>query len=516
MALQNLPIGIQNFEKIRRDNYLYIDKTAFVYQLVHTGSYYFLSRPRRFGKSLLLSTLHAYFEGKRELFEGLAISAMEQKWDAYPILHLDLNTRNYKDAEALPGILNEYLEKWEALYGDKKKDRVLEERFTYVIEQAFARTGQRVVILIDEYDKPLLQAIGNQALQETYRNTLKAFYGALKSCDPYIKFAMLTGVTKFGKVSVFSDLNNLNDISMDWQYSSICGITDEELDSTLHGYTEQLAARNRMTVEAAREELRRRYDGYHFIEESEGVYNPFSLLSTFGKMRFGSYWFETGTPTYLVQLLQLHNYNLERMANEYATEDILNCVDVASTNPIPVIYQSGYLTIKGYEPRFRSYRLGFPNEEVEDGFFRFLLPYYTSVNKTEATFHIQKFVEEIETGQPEAFLNRLKCFFADTPYELVRDRENHYQNVLFILCKLLGVYVRAEYRTSQGRIDIVLQTQDYTYIIECKLDGTAEQALQQISDKAYALPFATGGTRVFRIGLNFSSETRNIEKWVID
>lgn len=516
MALQNLPIGIQNFEKIRRDNYLYIDKTAFVYQLVHTGSYYFLSRPRRFGKSLLLSTLHAYFEGKRELFEGLAISAMEQKWDAYPILHLDLNTRNYKDAEALPGILNEYLEKWEALYGDKKKDRVLEERFTYVIEQAFARTGQRVVILIDEYDKPLLQAIGNQALQETYRNTLKAFYGALKSCDPYIKFAMLTGVTKFGKVSVFSDLNNLNDISMDWQYSSICGITDEELDSTLHGYTEQLAARNRMTVEAAREELRRRYDGYHFIEESEGVYNPFSLLSTFGKMRFGSYWFETGTPTYLVQLLQLHNYNLERMTNEYATEDILNCVDVASTNPIPVIYQSGYLTIKGYEPRFRSYRLGFPNEEVEDGFFRFLLPYYTSVNKTEATFHIQKFVEEIETGQPEAFLNRLKCFFADTPYELVRDRENHYQNVLFILCKLLGVYVRAEYRTSQGRIDIVLQTQDYTYIIECKLDGTAEQALQQISDKAYALPFATGGTRVFRIGLNFSSETRNIEKWVID
>ena len=516
MALQNLPIGIQNFEKIRRDNYLYIDKTAFVYQLVHTGSYYFLSRPRRFGKSLLLSTLHAYFEGKRELFEGLAISAMEQKWDAYPILHLDLNTRNYKDAEALPGILNEYLEKWEALYGDKKKDRVLEERFTYVIEQAFARTGQRVVILIDEYDKPLLQTIGNQALQETYRNTLKAFYGALKSCDPYIKFAMLTGVTKFGKVSVFSDLNNLNDISMDWQYSSICGITDEELDSTLHGYTEQLAARNRMTVEAAREELRRRYDGYHFIEESEGVYNPFSLLSTFGKMRFGSYWFETGTPTYLVQLLQLHNYNLERMANEYATEDILNCVDVASTNPIPVIYQSGYLTIKGYEPRFRSYRLGFPNEEVEDGFFRFLLPYYTSVNKTEATFHIQKFVEEIETGQPEAFLNRLKCFFADTPYELVRDRENHYQNVLFILCKLLGVYVRAEYRTSQGRIDIVLQTQDYTYIIECKLDGTAEQALQQISDKAYALPFATGGTRVFRIGLNFSSETRNIEKWVID
>ncbi len=516
MALQNLPIGIQNFESLRKDGYLYVDKTALVYKLATTGRYYFLSRPRRFGKSLLLSTLHAYFEGKRELFEGLAISGLEQKWDSYPILHLDLNTRNYKDAAALPGILNEYLEKWEAVYGDAKKDRVLEERFTYVIEQAFARTGRRVVILIDEYDKPMLQAIGNESLQEAYRGTLKAFYGALKSCDQYIRFAMLTGVTKFGKVSVFSDLNNLNDISMDWQYNSVCGITDEELDNDLHGYTEQLAARNRMSVEAAREKLRRFYDGYHFVEESEGVYNPFSLLNTFYKLRFGSYWFETGTPTYLVQLLQMHGYSLERMANEYATEDILNSVDVASTNPIPVIYQSGYLTIKGYEPRFRTYQLGFPNEEVEDGFFRFLLPFYASVDKVEAPFHIQKFVSEIESGQPESFLTRLKCFFADTPYELVRDRENHYQNVLFILCKLLGVYVRAEYRTSRGRIDMVLQTKDYTYIIECKLDGTAEQALQQISDKGYALPFGTGDTKVFRIGLNFSAETRNIEKWIIE
>ena len=516
MVQQNLPIGIQDFEKIRRDNYLYVDKTALVYKLVTTGSYYFLSRPRRFGKSLLLSTLHAYFEGKRELFEGLAISTMEQKWEAYPILHLDLNTRNYKDAEALPGILNEYLEKWEAIYGDEKKDRVLEERFTYVIERAFAKTGKRVVILVDEYDKPMLQAIGNEALQEAYRNTLKAFYGALKSGDPYIKFAMLTGVTKFGKVSVFSDLNNLKDISMRKDYHEICGITEQELQDNFQPYVSRMADELEMSAEEVLKKLARLYDGYHFVPNSPGLYNPFSVLNAFDANAFGSYWFETGTPTYLVQLLQLHNYNLERMANEYATEDILNCVDVASTHPIPVIYQSGYLTIKGYDPQFRMYRLGFPNEEVEDGFFRFLLPYYTPVDRTEAPFHIKKFVEEIEAGQPEAFLNRLKCFFADTPYELVRDRENHYQNVLFILCKLLGVYVRAEYRTSQGRIDLVLQTKDYTYIIECKLDGTAEQALQQISDKAYALPFATGDTKVFRIGLNFSSETRNIEKWVID
>ena len=515
MAQQNLPIGIQNFESLRKDDYLYVDKTAFVYKLVTTGRYYFLSRPRRFGKSLLLSTLHAYFEGKRELFEGLAISNLEQKWEAYPILHLDLNTRNYKDAEALPGILNEYLEKWEALYGDEKRNRVLEERFTYVIEQAFAKTGRRVVILVDEYDKPMLQAIGNEALQEAYRNTLKAFYGALKSCDQYIKFAMLTGVTKFGKVSVFSDLNNLKDISMRKDYHEICGITEQELQDNFQSYVSRMADELEMSAEEVLKKLARLYDGYHFVPNSPGLYNPFSVLNAFDANAFGSYWFETGTPTYLVQLLQLHNYSLERMANEYVTEDILNSVDVASTNPIPVIYQSGYLTIKGYEPEFRNYRLGFPNEEVEDGFFRFLLPYYASVNRTETAFHIQKFVEEMRTGQPEAFLNRLTCFFADTPYELIKDRENHYQNVLFILCKLLGVYVRAEYRTSQGRIDLVLQPKDYTYIIECKLDGTAEQALQQISDKSYALPFSTGDTKVFRIGLNFSSETRNIEKWVI-
>ena len=515
MALQNLPIGIQSFEKIRKDGYLYVDKTALVYKLVDTGSYYFLSRPRRFGKSLLLSTLHAYFEGKRELFEGLAISKLEQKWEKYPILHLDLNTRNYKDADALPGILNEYLEKWEAVYGDAKQDRVLEERFTYVIEQAFAKTGQRVVILIDEYDKPMLQAIGNEALQESYRNTLKAFYGALKSCDQYIKFAMLTGVTKFGKVSVFSDLNNLKDISMRKDYHELCGITERELQENFHPYVLRMADELDMSAEDVLKELARLYDGYHFTPNCPGLYNPFSVLNAFDANAFGSYWFETGTPIYLVQLLQLHDYSLERMANEYATEDILNCVDVASTNPIPVIYQSGYLTIKGYDPEFRTYRLGFPNAEVEDGFFRFLLPFYASVDKMEAPFHIKNFVLEIRTGQPDAFLARLKCFFADTPYELVRERENHYQNVLFILCRLLGVYVRAEYHTSQGRIDMVLQTKDYTYVLEFKLDGTAEQALQQISDKSYALPFETGGTKVFRIGVNFSSETRNIERWVM-
>lgn len=516
MALQNLPIGIQNFEKIRKDGYLYVDKTALVYQLATTGSYYFLSRPRRFGKSLLLSTLQAYFEGKKELFEGLAIFTLEKKWDKHPVLHLDLNTQKYESTEALEELLNNALSQWEELYGTRNTERSLSLRFQGIIERAYAKTGQRVVILVDEYDKPMLQAIGNPELQEAYRNTLKAFYGALKSCDQYIRFAMLTGVTKFGKISVFSDLNNLNDISMDWQYCPICGITDNELDTKLAEYIEQLAERNQMTVKSTREKLRKFYDGYHFTENSEGIYNPFSLLNTFSKIRFGSYWFETGTPTYLVQMLKIHNYNLERMTSECTTEDVLNCVDAASTNPIPVIYQSGYLTIKEYDSEFRTYRLGFPNAEVEDGFFRFLLPYYASVDRVEAPFHIQQFVQDVRAGKTDEFMNRLKSFFADTPYELVKERENHYQNVLFIICKLIGVYVRAEYHTSQGSIDMVIQTAGYTYVMEFKLDGTAEQALKQISEKAYTLPFETGETKVIRIGINFSTKTRNIDKWVIE
>ncbi len=515
MVLQNLPIGIQNFEKIRNDGYLYVDKTEFVYRLATTGSYYFLSRPRRFGKSLLISTLHAYFEGKRELFDGLAVSRLETKWERHPILHLDLNTEKYDTPESLDNLLNNALAQWEKLYGSEPTEVSLSLRFAGIIRRACEQTGHRVVILVDEYDKPMLQAIGNEALQDEYRNTLQSFYGALKTCDGYIRFAMLTGVTKFGKLSVFSSLNSLKDISMRKDFHAVCGITEQEFRDNFAPYVRRMSDELDLTPGEVLSEMARMYDGYHFVPNCPGLYNPFSVLNALDAQTFGSYWFATGTPTYLVKLLRLHDYNLQSLSDEYVTEDILNSIDVASTNPVPVIYQSGYLTIKDYDPEFRTYRLGFPNEEVEDGFFRFLLPFYTSVDRVEAPFHIQKFVEEIRAGQPEAFLHRLKSFFADTPYELVKKLENHYQNVLYILCKLLGVYVRAEYHTSAGRIDLVLQTRDYTYVIEFKLDGTAEEALEQIMDKSYSLPFDTGTTRVFRIGLNFSSETRNIEKWVM-
>lgn len=516
MKQQRLPLGIQNFERLRRDDYLYIDKTRIVYELTHSGSYYFLSRPRRFGKSLLLSTIHAYFEGKKELFEGLSIAESEEEWKQYPVLHLDLNTENYDKPEALQQKLEASLSEWEELYGRNPVEKSIPLRFEGIIKRASQKSGEQVVILVDEYDKPLLQAIGNDELQNEYRKQLKAFYGALKSDDQYIRFAFLTGVTKFGKVSIFSDLNNLTDLSRDWRYYNICGVSAEELTQFFTPYIEQLALANKMSVDDAIEKLRKLYDGYHFTEESPGVYNPYSLLNTFYKMRFGSYWFETGTPSFLVKLLQEHHYSLEQMAHEQTTAEVLDSIDIMSTNPIPVIYQSGYLTIKGYDARFKLYELGFPNEEVEEGFLKYLLPYYTAFSEVEAPFQIAQFVRELESGETEKFLKRLKSFFADTPYELVKDLENHYQNVLFILSKLLGYYVHAEYHTSEGRIDMVLKTADYVYVFEFKLDGTAEEALRQIDDKSYALPFEADDKKVVKIGLNFSSETRNIERWIVN
>jgi hypothetical protein len=374
-----------------------------------------------------------------------------------------------------------------------------------------------VVILVDEYDKPLLQALDNEALQEEYRSTLKEFYGALKTADNSIRFALLTGVTKFSKVSVFSDLNNLRDLSMSEAYATLCGITDEEIDTQFVPYVQRLADALGQPYKEVREEMRLRYDGYHFTENSVGVYNPFSLLNTFQDLKFRNYWFETGTPSYLVYLLQKHHYNLEHMASVECGPDVLNSIDPQSTNPIPVIYQSGYLTIKDFDPEFEQYTLGFPNREVEDGFLRFLLPYYSSIDNIQTTSYISRFVKEIRTGQTDAFLKRLSVLFADTPYELVKDLENHYQNVLFILTKLLGFYVKAEYHTSEGRIDLLLQTDDFTYVMEFKLDGTAEEALRQIEDKHYALPFEGDAHRkLVKVGVNFSSATRNIERWVVE
>ncbi|MDR0891144.1 MAG: ATP-binding protein [Mediterranea sp.] len=517
MSNKIYPIGIQNFESLRRDGYVYVDKTALVYQLAKTGRYYFLSRPRRFGKSLLISTLEAYFEGKKDLFEGLAIAKLEKEWKAYPVIHLDLNAKVFDTAEDLERLIDRQLLLYEAVYGSSDRDKAIEDRFYTLIRLMSEKSGQHVVILVDEYDKPLLQTMDNSDLQEVYRNMLKAFYGVMKSQDRYIKFALLTGVTKFSKVSVFSDLNNLTDITRDFRYAEICGITEKEIHDNFEEELHELATQNRMTYAEVCAKLKEDYDGYHFTEESVGIYNPFSLLNTFAKMRFGSYWFETGTPTYLVTLLRKHRYDLEQVAEaEGVNSDMLDSVDAHEVTPIPVLYQSGYLTIKGYDALFDSYRLGFPNKEVEQGFLKFILPFYASTNTYTSSFNVEHFIREVRAGKPEAFLTRLRAFFADTPYELAGgDLEVHYQNILFILFRLTGFYAQVEYRTSNGRVDLVVQTDHYIYIMEFKLHSTAEEAMRQIEEKQYALPFSADPRKLFKIGVSFDEKTRNVGEWVI-
>ena len=446
----------------------------------------------------------------------MAVEKLEKDWIKHPILHLDLNIEKYDKQESLDKILNDNLEYWESQYGTRSSETSFSLRFAGIIRRAYEQTGQRVVILVDEYDKPMLQAIGNEELQKQFRDTLKPFYGALKTMDGCIKFALLTGVTKFGKVSVFSDLNNLNDISMWNRYIDICGISDKELHDNLEEEMHEFADAQGLEYEQFCNKLRQHYDGYHFVENAIGIYNPFSLLNAFDRKEFGSYWFETGTPTYLVKLLKKHHYNLEHISEERTDAQVLNSIDSESTNPIPVIYQSGYLTIKEYDERFGIYTLGFPNQEVEEGFIRFLLPFYANTSKVEAPFEIQKFVREVEIGDYDSFFHRLRSFFAGTPYELIRDLELHYQNVLFIVFKLMGFYTKVEYHTCEGRIDLVLQTDKFIYVMEFKLDGTAEEALQQINEKHYAQPFEADERRLFKIGVNFSTKTRNIERWIVE
>ena len=397
--MRKLPIGIQTFEDIRRKNYLYVDKTALVWRMANMGKPYFLSRPRRFGKSLLLSTFESYFLGKKELFEGLAIEKMETEWKEYPVLHIDLNAEKYDKPEKLNEILSNHLTQWELKYGKGIDERTLSSRFGGVIRRACEQTGQQVVVLVDEYDKPLLQAINNLELLDDYRQTLKAFYGVLKSADRYLRFVFLTGVTKFSQVSVFSDLNQLNDISMKPPYATVCGITRQELVDTFTPELKNLSEANQLTFEETLQKMTATYDGYHFCEFAEGVFNPFSVLNSFDGCKFDSYWFQTGTPTFLVELLQKSEYDLRTLLSgiEVPVSSFAEYkMDV--NNPIPLIYQSGYLTIKDYDRRFNNYLLDFPNDEVRYGFINFLVPFYTPMKNNDQGFYIGKFIDELENS----------------------------------------------------------------------------------------------------------------------
>ena len=509
------PIGIQDFKTIRTDGYFYADKSALMYKLIKGGQYYFLSRPRRFGKSLLVSMMEYFFKGEKDIFKGLAIEQLEQEWKTYPVLHLDMNAEKYTDLKALESILDRNLRLWEQQFECTNQGDSLAGRFTAVIRQAYEKTGQKVVILVDEYDKPLLQAFDNEELKEDYRATLKAFYGVEKSMGAYIQFAFFTGVTKFSKVSVFSDLNNLADISMDKRYAEICGITEKEIHDNLDAEVESLAQANSLTKEACYAKLKLNYDGYHFEAGTAGMYNPFSLLRTLDSQAFKDYWFETGTPTILVEALKRNNYNLEELTQEEVTADLLGSIDSIDKNPLPLIYQSGYLTVKDYDEEFGLYHLGFPNLEVERGFTRFLIPYYTPLTSQQGPSFISSFVKEVRAGQPEKFMQRLDTLFADGDYQIAGDAELYFQNAVWVIFRLVGLYTEVEHHTSDGRIDLLIKTSDYIYIIEFKLDKSADEALQQIETKQYAKPFEHDGRTIYKIGVNFSSKTRLIEGWKV-
>ena len=512
-AMTKYPIGLQNFQGLREDGYVYVDKTAFVYQLAQSGKYYFLSRPRRFGKSLFLSTLEAYYLGKKELFKGLALERLEKDWKIYPVLHLDLNAAKYTEPKALTDIIEWHCRQWEEIYGESFAESNLYDRIKDIIIHAYEKTGQKVVILVDEYDKPLLQAIGNKALQDEYRAMLKSVYGVAKTMDGYIQLAFFTGVTKFSKVSVFSDLNNLEDLTLDYRYAEICGITEKEIRENLDEEVGKMAEANHMTKEECYAKLKENYDGYHFNEESVGMYNPFSLINALSKQRFKDYWFETGTPTFLVETLKQNNYELENMTREEVTADLLGSLDSIDQNPLPLLYQSGYLTIKDYSPRFNSYVLGFPNGEVERGFTQFLFRYYAPIRMDQSVSFINNFTREVEAGQPEKFMSRLETMFADQHYQIAGDAELYFHNVVYVVFKMLGFYVDVERHTSDGRMDMLVQTKDYIYIFEFKIDKSADEALKQIEEKQYAKPFETDSRKLYKIGVNFSSATRRIEEW---
>ena len=509
------PIGLQNFQGLREDGYVYVDKTVYVYELATSGKYYFLSRPRRFGKSLLLSTLEAYFQGKKELFKGLALEQLEKDWTMHPVFHLDFNTGLYTNPEGLISIIDGHLRYFEKNYNIEPNGLSLSERFKALIRKAYEQTGQKVVILVDEYDKPLLQSIGNKALQDEYRAMLKSVYGVAKTMDGYIQMAFFTGVTKFSKVSVFSDLNNLMDISMDYRFAEVCGITEKEIHHNLDEEVALMAEANNLTKDECYAKLKENYDGYHFNEESVGMYNPFSLMNALSVQRFKDYWFETGTPTFLVETLKRNNYELENMTREEVTADLLGSLDSIDTNPLPLLYQSGYLTIKSYNPDFGTYQLGFPNGEVERGFTRFLFRHYAPIRIYESDAFIIKFTTEVRNGQPEKFMPRLETLFAGQDYQIMGDTELYFHNVTSLVFKMLGFYTDVERHTSDGRMDMLVQTKDFIYIFEFKIDKSADEALAQIEEKQYAKPFEHDIRKLYKIGVNFSSATKRIESWKV-
>ena len=525
-----MPIGVQSFEKLRTEDFIYVDKTQYLAKLLHGSGIYFLSRPRRFGKSLFLSTLKSYFEGKKDLFRGLYLEQEEEKlavkkgrdsWEEYPVLHLDLNTAEYKRAEDLEKILNYHLNLWEELYGKNTgEDNSPVFRFAGVLRRAYEQTQRQVVFLVDEYDKPLLQSVHNPELYEQFRSMLYAIYSNIKSSDQYVRFVFLTGVSRFGKLTIFSGLNNLEDISMDSQYAGICGVTKTELVENFSPEIESLALELKLSKEETLSELKKRYDGYLFHEAGEHVYNPFSLLNVLKKKELGDYWYATGTPTFLVKYLQDINFSIPSLEKDVEIgRDGLQVSPLETHNPIPILFQTGYLTIKEKLKEYGTYRLGFPNEEVRFGFMKNLLLGYSSVVDDSST-EIAAFLREIRSGNVEKFMTHLKAIIGGIPYSNQKKEdyhEEHGEAAVYLVFSLMGFYTETEVHCPGGRADTVVHTPETIYIFEFKMEGrgTADEALAQIEVRGYANRYLSAGKEIVCIGVVFDPKTRNIGEWSV-
>ena len=526
------PIGIQSFDQIINGGYVYVDKTDLVYSLVTEGKIYFLGRPRRFGKSLLVSTLEHYFLGHKELFKGLKIDSLEKDWLEYPVFHIDFNGNNFLEAGTLERKLEGYMATWERLYGSDSAWTDLGDRFAAVLKRAHERTGRCCVVLVDEYDKPMLdvldtgvkvQANGQEYLLEDWnRRTLRAFYSVFKAADADLQFVLLTGVTKFPQVSVFSGFNQPKDISMDARYDALCGITQEELEHYFAEPVKAMATKFGQTEEEVLRDLKRRYDGYHFSEGMLDVYNPFSLLNTFDKGVMRDYWFSTGTPTYLLRLLSHSDENLDELTGKYYGMEEFMDYKATVEKPLPMIYQSGYLTIKGYELEFGTFLLDFPNNEVKHGFVTLVAANYLKSDRTKMRSWLQELVVSMREGDPEALRKLMTSFLAGIPYTMrrkedERERERYFHYTFYLIFNMASIYiVYTEKEQSEGRVDCIVETDKYVYIFEFKLDGTAAEALAQIEAKGYARPYEADARKLFRIGAVFSSQTGTISDWAVE
>ena len=516
------PIGIQTFENIIKENYVYVDKTDMVYSLANEGKIYFLSRPRRFGKSLLLSTLRAYFEGKKELFKGLKIETLEKEWMQHKVFHLDFNGVNFTVPGALNRVLNSLLNEWEQNYNivtDVPQEYGL--RFNRILQAAAEQTGRGAVVLVDEYDKPLLDVMEqNQEILEQNREILKAFYSVFKQADAHLRFVFLTGVTKFSQVSVFSGFNQPKDISMYDDYEALCGITEEELHTLFAEPIRKMADAEGYSEDEMKKRLKQHYDGYHFSEKMTDIYNPFSILNAFDAKRIRDYWFTSGTPSYLIRLMNHYHEGIDQLANNYYSLDAFINYKADVEYPLPMIYQSGYLTIKDYDKDMNLFLLDFPNNEVKKGFLAMIAANYLQCN-VQLESWMPKAVFALKRGIPEEFRKMLTSFLASIPYtmrrkENERERERYFQYTFYLLLRLMSVYtVLAEREQSEGRVDCIVETPKYVYLFEFKLDGSAAEALKQIEDKGYARPYEADTRKLYKVGVSFSSTTGTIEDWEI-